>query len=400
MRLTGWNRRGIPGAIWVLGLVSLFMDVSSEMIHAYLPLFLVNVLGASALTVGVIEGVAEATASITKVFSGALSDRLRQRKFLTALGYGLAAFTKPVFPLASSIGWVMAARFIDRIGKGVRDAPRDALIADIAPADLRGASYGLRQSLDTVGAFLGPLLAIVIMAASGDAYRAVFWIAVIPGFIAFGLIAFGVREPPQRSETAKTPRLGRAELARLGSPFWWITGVGAIFTLAGVSDAFLILRAQSDGLPLTLIPLVMVAMNVVYALAAYPVGIISDRVERVAMLEIGFAVLIAADLALGLLPGIAGLTIGVILWGLQNGFTQGVFSALVADAAPADLRGTAFGVFNLASGIALLAASLIAGALWDAIGPQATFVGGAIFTAVALCGLLARRRELAPPAAT
>jgi MFS family permease len=389
--------RNLPAAIWVLGLVSLFMDISSEMIHAYLPLFLVNVLGASALMVGVIEGIAEATASITKMFSGALSDRLGQRKFLTALGYGLAAVTKPVFPLASTIGWVMAARFIDRIGKGVRDAPRDALIADIAPPELRGASYGLRQSLDTIGAFIGPLLAIAVMALSAGNYRAVFWVAVVPGFIAFALIAFGVREPEKKSETAARPRLGRAELRRLGSPFWWIVGVAAVFTLARFSEAFLILRAQSDGMPLAVIPLIMVLMNVVYALAAYPIGALSDRVDRVTMLEIGFGILILADLALGVAPGVIGLALGVALWGLHLGFTQGVLSALVADTAPKDLRGTAFGVFNLVSGVVLFVASLVAGALWDRLGPQATFVGGAIFTAVALAGLLARRRHLARP---
>jgi MFS family permease len=308
----------------------------------------------------------------------------------------MAAFTKPVFPLASTIGWVMAARFIDRIGKGVRDAPRDALIADIAPAELRGASYGLRQSLDTIGAFVGPLLAIAVMALSAGNFRAVFWVAVVPGFIAFALIAFGVREPEKKSETPVRPRLGRAELARLGAPFWWITSVAAVFTLARFSEAFLILRAQSDGMPLAIIPLVMVLMNVVYALAAYPLGALSDRVDRVTLLEIGFGILILADLSLGLAPGVVGLGLGVALWGLHLGFTQGILSALVADAAPADLRGTAFGVFNLVSGVVLLAASLIAGGLWDRIGPQATFVAGAIFTAVALAGLLARRRHVLP----
>ncbi len=389
---------GMPAAIWVLGFVSLFMDVSSEMIHAYLPLFLVNVLGASALTLGAIEGIAEAIASITKMFSGALSDRLGQRKLLTVLGYGLAAFTKPAFPLAGSIGWVMAARFIDRVGKGVRDAPRDALIADIAPPELRGASYGLRQSLDTVGAFVGPLLAIAVMALSSGDYRAVFWVAVAPAFTAFALIAFGVREPEKKRETSSQPRLRRKDLARLGAPFWWVVVLSAIFTLARFSEAFLILRGQADGLPLTLIPLVMVLMNIVYALAAYPVGMLADRVDRVSVLEIGFGILIAADLALGFLPGIPGLALGVALWGLQLGFTQGVFSALIADAAPPELRGTAFGVFNLVSGGVLLAASLVAGGLWDRFGPMATFAGGAAFTLLALAGLqLWRRRPAARP---
>ncbi len=387
--------RNIPTAIWILGFVSLLMDVSSEMIHAYLPIYLVNVLGTTALMVGIIEGVAEATASITKVFSGALSDWLGKRKFLAALGYGLAAFTKPVFPLAYSIGWVVAARFIDRVGKGIRDAPRDALLADIAPPEVRGASFGLRQSLDTIGAFVGPLLAIAVMAATADNFRAVFWIAVVPGFLSFALIAFGVSEPVRKAvERARAP-LSLRELRRLGGAYWWVVAIAAVFTLARFSEAFLILRAQSDGLPLVLIPTVMVVMNVVYALAAYPVGVLSDKVDRVTMLFIGFAILILADLVLGLASGVLGIGIGVALWGLHMGFTQGVLSTLVADAAPANLRGTAFGMFNLVSGVALLAASIIAGALWDGAGPRVTFLAGAVFTAVAFAGLVAVRDRLA-----
>ena len=387
--------RQIPPAIWVLGFVSLLMDVSSEMIHALLPIYLVTVLGASALTVGIIEGIAEATAAITKVFSGALSDWLGKRKFLAALGYGLAAFTKPVFPLATTIGWVVIARFIDRIGKGIRDAPRDALVADLAPPELRGASFGLRQSLDTIGAFIGPLLAIVIMALTLDNFRIVFWAAVIPGFLAFALIAFAVPEPkrPEGLREVRTP-LSIKELKRLGGAFWWVVAIAAVFTLARFSEAFLLLRAQSVGLPLALIPAVLVLMNVVYAFSAYPIGALSDRVDRVTLLFIGFAILIAADLALGLSGSIFGIAIGVALWGLHMGFTQGVLSALVADAAPPELRGTAFGMFNLVSGLALLAASVIAGALWDTAGPAGTFIAGAAFTAIAFAGLLIVRGRL------
>ena len=388
--------RRIPTAIWVLGVVSLLMDVSSEMIHALLPIYLVTVLGASALTVGIIEGIAEATAAITKVFSGALSDWLARRKLLAAIGYGLAAFTKPVFPLANSIGWVVAARFTDRAGKGIRGAPRDALIADIAPPDVRGASFGLRQSLDTVGAFVGPLLAILIMAMSSDNFKAVFWIAVVPGFLSFALIAFAVSEPERPKQVAKVRApLSLPELRRLGAAFWWVVAIAAVFTLARFSEAFLLLRAQSVGLPLALIPAVLVLMNVVYALAAYPIGIISDRVDRLTMLVIGFAILIGADLVLGLVSGIFGVAVGVALWGLHMGFTQGVLSTLVADAAPVELRGTAFGMFNLVSGVALLAASIIAGALWDNAGPEGTFLAGAVFTAIAFAGLVAVRGRLA-----
>ena len=380
--------REIPGSIWALGLVSLFMDVSSEMIHALLPLYLVSVLGASTLEVGVIEGIAEATASITKIFSGVLSDYLGKRKLLAALGYGLAAITKPVFPLAPNIAWVIAARFVDRVGKGIRGAPRDALIADLTPASLRGTAFGLRQSLDTIGAVLGPLLAIVFMVAFADNFRHVFWIAVIPAFIAVAVIVFGVHEPrrPAGAHAVRAP-LSRAELVRLGAGYWVVVGVTALFTLARFSEAFLLLRAQSVGVPFTLVPVVMVVMNVVYTFSAWPAGALSDRVGRYGLLTAGFALLIVADLLLAVNGSVITVMIGVALWGLHMGLTQGLLSALVADTAPPELRGTAFGAFNLVSGVALLAASVIAGALWDVIGPDGTFLAGALFTAVALAVL-------------
>ena len=380
--------REIPGSIWALGLVSLFMDLSSEMIHALLPLYLVSVLGASTLEVGVIEGIAEATASITKIFSGVLSDYLGKRKLLAALGYGLAAITKPVFPLAPNIAWVIAARFVDRVGKGIRGAPRDALIADLTPASLRGTAFGLRQSLDTIGAVLGPLLAIVFMAAFADNFRHVFWIAVIPAFIAVAVIVFGVHEPrrPAGAHAVRAP-LSRAELVRLGAGYWVVVGVTALFTLARFSEAFLLLRAQSVGVPFTLVPVVMVVMNVVYTFSAWPAGALSDRVGRYGLLTAGFALLIVADLLLAVNGSVITVMIGVALWGLHMGLTQGLLSALVADTAPPELRGTAFGAFNLVSGVALLAASVIAGALWDVIGPDGTFLAGALFTAVALAVL-------------
>lgn len=373
----------LPAGIWALGFVSMFMDISSEMVNALLPVYLVTVLGASTLTVGFIEGIAEATANITKIFSGALSDRLGKRKFLTALGYGLAAFTKPIFPLAASVGWVVAARFIDRIGKGVRDAPRDALIADLAPAEVRGASFGLRQALDTVGAFAGPLAAIVLMSLSSDDFRFVFWIAVIPAFISLAVMIFAVREPV-RQETDARPRLRLADAKRLSRPFWIVVGVATILTLARFSDAFLILRSQNAGLPVALVPVVMVVMNVVYALGAYPAGVLSDRIGRGGLLAVGIVCLIAADLILALGSTIPLVMLGVVFWGLHMALTQGLFASLVADTAPEDLRGTAFGVFNFAGGIAMLIASVIAGGLWDAYGPAATFLAGAGFTVVAL----------------
>ena len=387
--------REIPGSVWALGLVSLFMDLSSEMIHALLPLYLVTVLGTSTLTVGIIEGIAEATASITKIFSGALSDYLGKRKWLAALGYGLAAFTKPVFPLASSIAWLTAARFVDRIGKGIRGAPRDALVADLTPADLRGTAFGLRQSLDTVGAVLGPLAAIVFMAAFADNFTAVFWIAVVPAFISLAIIVFGVREPerPLNARPVRSP-FSRAELTRLDARYWVVVGVSAIFTLARFSEAFLLLRAQSVGLDVTIVPAVMVVMNVVYTASAWPAGALSDRNGRYGVLIVGFGLLILADLVLALGNSVSTVMIGVALWGLHMGLTQGLLAALVADTAPPELRGTAFGMFNLVSGVALLAASIVAGALWDMIGPAGTFVAGALITAVALAALPLLRRTV------
>ncbi|HEY1243382.1 MAG TPA: MFS transporter [Hyphomicrobiaceae bacterium] len=386
--------RAIPAGVWTLGFVSLLMDVSSEMIHALLPVYLVSVLGISTLSVGIIEGIAEATASIVKVFSGALSDWLGRRKALAALGYALAAFTKPVFPLAASVGWFVAARFIDRVGKGIRGAPRDALVADLAPERLRGASFGLRQSLDTVGAFLGPLLAIVLMWLSADNFQAVFWLAVLPAFLSMALIVFGVSEPDRPTELRQVNwPLGLAELGRLGAAYWWVVAVAAVFTLARFSEAFLLLRAQSAGLSLMLVPAVLVVMNAVYAAAAYPAGVLSDNGDRGRVLVAGLAMLIVADLVLAAGQGIWGVLAGVVLWGLHMGFTQGLLAALVADTVPPELRGTAFGMFNLVSGVALLAASILAGALWEVFGPQATFLAGAAFAAVALAGVLVLRKR-------
>jgi MFS family permease len=387
--------REIPRTVWALGFVSLLMDLSSEMIHALLPIYLVVGLGASTLTVGVIEGVAESTASIIKVFSGALSDFLGKRKLLAAFGYGLAAFTKPVFPLAPSVGWLIAARFIDRVGKGIRGAPRDALVADVSPSRIRGASFGLRQSLDTVGAFAGPLIAIWIMWVSGDHFVAVFWLAVVPAFLAFCLMIIAVQEPehPSRLREVRMP-LRWSELARIDGAYWWVLAIAAVFTLARFSEGFLVLRAQSAGLSLMLVPAVLVIMNVAYALSAYPVGAISDRMGRVPILIVGLLALLAADLALAFATELTAIVIGAALWGVHMGLTQGLLAALVADSAPVELRGTAYGVYNLITGLALLLASVIAGALWDLTGPQGTFLAGSAFIAVTLMGLVPIRRRL------
>jgi MFS family permease len=384
------NNRGIravPAGIWALGFVSMLMDISSEMIHALLPVYLVTVLGTSALAVGLIEGVAEATAAITKVFSGAISDWIGKRKVLAVLGYGLAALTKPVFPLANSVGWLVAARFVDRIGKGLRGAPRDALVADISPPHLRGASFGLRQTLDTIGAFLGPALAVLLMWLTMDNFQVVFWVAVIPAVLCVIVLLVWVKEPERATDLRQVRApLSMTELRRLGSGYWLITILATLFTLARFSEAFLLLRAQSAGLAVALVPLVLVGMNVVYSLAAYPAGALSDRANKLNVLMAGLLMLITANLALAFVPGLGGVALGVALWGLHMGFTQGLLASLVAETAPPELRGTAFGMFNMLGGVALLLASVLAGLLWDTAGPAAAFVAGAIITALALLG--------------
>jgi MFS family permease len=387
----------LPRGVLALGFTSLFMDFSSEMIHATLPLFLTATLGASVWTLGWIEGVAEATASVSKVFAGAASDWLGRRKPFALLGYGLAALSKPLFPLAASASTVLLARVVDRVGKGIRGAPRDALVADLTPAARRGAAYGLRQGLDTVGAVLGPAAALLLLAATGDDFRAVFWLAAAPAFVSVAVLALFVREPARApaERTLRSP-VRRRELARLPRRYWLVVAFGAALTLARFSEAFLVLRAADAGLALRLAPLALVAMNVAFAATSYPLGRQSDRGRRPVAVA-GVACLIAADLVLAAAAGGPVLVLaGAALWGVHMGATQGLLSAAVADAAPADLRGTAFGMFNLVVGFAQLAASVIAGALWSALGPAHTFLAGAAFAAAALAGLVGVRRPRAP----
>ncbi len=384
--------RAIPATVWALGFVSLFMDISSELIHALLPLFLVDRLGASLLAVGLIEGVAEATAAITKVFSGALSDWLGRRKLLAALGYGLGALSKPLFPLAGSAALVLAARFADRVGKGIRGAPRDALVADVTPQALRGSAYGLRQSLDSVGAFVGPLLAVLLMAVYADHIRVALWWAVIPAAVSVALILVAVREPATVGPLRRRGwPIRRAELRAMPAGYWAVVAIGVLFSFARFSEGFLILKGQAAGLRLTLVPLVLVAMNVVYAAASTPAGTLSDRLGRRGLLAAGMLVLALADLVLAAAPGLPGLFVGAGLWGLHMALSQGLLAALVANSAPPALRGTAFGVFNLATGVVLLAASLLAGALWQSVGPAATFGAGAGLALLAALALLTAR---------
>ncbi len=388
-------RSRLPRGVWVLGFVSALMDISSEMVHSLLPLFLVGTLGLSVAAVGLIEGIAEATALITKVVSGAWSDRLGRRKGLAVLGYAMGAFTKPFFALATGLGVVVAARFIDRVGKGLRGAPRDALLTDITPPEIRGAAFGLRQSLDTLGAFIGPLLAAALMLAWANDFRAVFWVAVIPGALAVALLMLGISEPERPAAPGKTNPLSRAALARLGGAYGWVLALGSVFTLARFSEAFLVLRAAEMGMPVAAVPLVMVAMNAVYAASAYPFGKLADSLSHHGLLAAGLVVLIAADLVLAQGGNWWFLGVGVALWGLHMGMTQGLLAAMVAAVAPADLRGTAFGFFGLATGVAMLASSAIAGVLWQAFGSARTFQAGAVFATLSLLGiLLARARRI------
>lgn len=377
----------IPKGVWVLGGVSLLMDVSSEMIHSLLPLFMATTLGASVIIIGIIEGVAEATALMLKVFSGVISDYVGKRKGLALLGYALGALSKPLFAIAPTSGMVFSARMIDRIGKGIRGAPRDALVADVTPPEIRGAAYGLRQALDTIGAFLGPLLAVALMFLWDNDFQSIFWVAAIPAVLSIALLGFGLKEPNTSVVQKRTNPLRRENLKKLSAAYWWVVAIGSIFTLARFSEAFLVLRAQQMAIPLFAIPLVMVAMNLVYSLTAYPFGKLSDRMSHSKMLQWGLLVLIAADIVLALSSHWSTLLAGVALWGIHMGMTQGLLAAMVAHTAPPELRGTAFGMFNLMSGIALLLASAGAGVLWEMLGAASTFYAGAIICVVTLIGM-------------
>jgi len=389
-------RARLPKTVWALGFTSLFMDVSSELIHGLLPLFLVVNLGASAAVLGLVEGIAEAAANIARVFSGWLSDTLQRRKALAVVGYGLAAITKPLFPIASAVWLVLAARVLDRIGKGLRGAPRDALIADVTPAAQRGAAFGLRQSLDTVGATIGPLLAIGLMLLFNDDIRTVLWFAVILAMISVAILVVFVREPVAKTKEKRVPIKAR-EIGELGRFYWFVVAAGAVFTLARFSEAFLVIRAHDLGLALALAPAVIAVMSLVFAASAYPAGRLQDRFGARPLLVAGLAALIAADLVLAYGEGLPAIFLGIGLWGLHMGLTQGVLSALVARAAPERLRGTAFGLFGLVTGVATLAASVAAGILWEAIAPEATFLAGAGLAAVALIAFLGIRGGTVAP---
>ena len=378
----------IPRTIWALGFVSLFTDLGSEMVHGLLPLLMAGTLGASALVIGLVEGAAEALVLVTKVFSGYFSDAMGRRKPLVLLGYGLAALAKPLFPLADSVATVTTARMLDRFGKGIRGAPRDALLGDLAPPSIRGACFGLRQSMDTAGAVLGPLAAVALLWVFADDIRTVLWFAVLPGLVSVALLLTVVPEPGDGGRRPARLPITREGMAHLGTAFWGVVAVGALVSLARFSEAFLVLRAAERGMPLTFIPLVLVVMSGAYMLSAYPAGRLSDKLPRAAVLATGMAVLVGANIVLALAQGYAMLFAGIALWGLHMGLTQGILASLVADVAPAEFRGTAFGVFSLVSGAGLLAASALAGLLWDTVSPATTFAAGAVIAVVATLAAL------------
>lgn len=380
----GSTWRKIPKSVWALGFVSMLMDISSEMIHSLLPIFMLTSLHSNALSIGLIEGAAEATALIVKVFSGVMSDYLGKRKSLALIGYSLGAITKPLFAIADSVGMILTARLLDRVGKGIRGAPRDALVADITPAEIRGAAFGLRQSLDTIGSFLGPLLAVGLMLLWANDFRAVFWVAIIPGILSVIMLMVGVKEPPNLQKRRRTNPIKRSNLRRLGRRYWWVVMLGAVFTLARFSEAFMVLRAQQSEIPTALLPLTMVVMNIVYSATAYPFGQLSDRLSHGKLLGWGLLVLVAADVVLASSSDWPIVLGGVALWGVHMGMTQGLLAKMVADTAPDDLRGTAYGFFNLVGGFALLFASVVAGLLWDRYGAEFTFLAGAGFSCLAL----------------
>lgn len=384
----------IPKTVWVLGLVSLLMDISSEMVQTLLPFYLVSGLGASAVMVGFIEGLSVAIATVTKLFSGVIADWTRRRKWLAVLGYGLGALSKLLFPLATSIGWVVTAKAIDRVGKGIRGTPRDALIADVTPPEIRGAAFGLRKSLDTVGGFIGPLAAIGLMIALSGNVLAIFWIAVIPAFLSVAALIVGVREPDAPGKPSGQPGLRAADFLKLNRQVWLVIVAASILTLARFSEAFLLLKSQEAGFAPTWVPLTMVIMHAVYGLTAYPVGRLSDSIGRRGLLLLSIAVLAAAYVVLAFATGIGLFLAGIVLWGLHMGLSQGLLATLIADAAPRDLKGTAFGAFNLMTGAMVLIGNVTAGMIWDAYGSFGTFITGAALSLLVLVvmTLLLRRR--------
>ena len=380
--------RRLPRQVAILGVISLLTAMSSAMVYGLLPVFLVKVLGASTASVGVIEGIAEAMMSLARIFSGRASDWMGRRKPLVLLGYAVSAVNKVMFPLAGTVSIVFAARVIDRIGKGLRDAPRDAFMTDVTPAKVRGSGFGLRLAFYTTGFVIGPLAAMEVMQLSGDNFRLVFWLAVIPAVLAIIILIFGITEHASTKFVPRPLLLRRSEFALFTGAFWWAIAVASLLSLARFSYAFLILKAYGIGVDAAYVPIVLVLMHLVYAAAAYPFGVLADHMDRRLQLGIGAAILIAADMVLATANVGWMAAIGAGLWGLQMAATQGLLSASVADAAPEELRGTAFGIYDMSVGLATFVASAAAGALWMVGGSPLAFGFSGLIAAAAILLLL------------
>lgn len=384
----------IPRTVWVLGFVSLLMDISSEMIHALLPLFMAGTLGASAIWIGLVEGIGEGTALIAKVFSGVVADRFGHKKRLVFAGYFLGVISKPVFALAGSMPVVLAARFFDRIGKGLRGAPRDAIVADVTDESIRGAAYGLRQSLDAAGAFVGPLLATLLLLLWTEDLRSIFWIALIPGAACLALILFGVED--NVTPTVNTKRIAWKDLKSVMTPaFVQLVILGTLFSLARFSNAFIVLRAADIGIEHAWIPMAVVLMNITFSLSSYPFGKLADKLNPMKLLALGIVLLALANLLFAYAENYRILAAGIVLFGMHLGATQGIFSTIISEIAPSEVRATAFGIFNFFSGLALLASGLVAGSLWEYMGAQYCFGGGVVFALITL-SLIPRFKQLQP----
>ena len=364
--------------------------MSSAMIYSLLPVFMVRVLGISIASVGVIEGTAEATNSLIKIVSGAASDWIGRRKPLVVFGYTLSAVIKTIFPVAGTVSAVLAARVIDRLGKGIRDAPRDAFLADLTAKEIRGEGFGLRLALAISGFVVGPLIAIGLMKLSGDDFQLVFWIALIPAYLSLVVLFVAVKELPFNYDESQRRRpIRRGDIIALPAVFWWVVAIASLLSLARFSQAFLVLKAHDIGVDAAFVPMVLVVMYLVFSVAAYPFGVLADHLDRRLQLGIGTVILVGADVVLANASTVWLTMLGAALWGLQLGVTQGLLGATIADVAPDRLRGTAFGIYDVAIGVGTFIASAGAGALWMAGGPSIAFSFSAcVATAAALMLLL------------
>ena len=367
---------GFGRNVFIAGLVSFFMDVSSEMIYPLVPLFLSNVLGVNKSIIGLIEGIAESTASLLKVFSGWFSDRIGNRKWLMAAGYSISTLSRPIVSLATGWQHILGSRFMDRFGKGIRTAPRDAIIAESSEKTHLGRAFGLHRSMDTMGAVVGPALAFLLLGLFSNNYRMVFWLSIIPGTIAVLLIIFFITEKKKVSlPHSDRPKL---TLKHFDWRFKFFVVIAAVFAIGNSSDVFLILRAQQVGVPIVMIPVVYLLFNLVYSLSSIPAGIAADRFGKKRVILLGFILFAILYYGFAIAKDTTAIWVLFGFYGLFMGLTEGIQKAFLATIIPPDFKATAFGVYNSAVGIAMFPASLIGGWLWDHVSPSATFYFGSI----------------------